>query len=58
VALDARIVSPAFYSSLVMLAVLTSLLAGAWLGRLVRSGRPLRPVAGEAWTEGDVSSAG
>jgi Kef-type K+ transport system membrane component KefB len=58
VALDARIVSPAFYSSLVMLAVLTSLVAGAWLGRLVRSGRPLRPVAGETWTEGDVSSAG
>jgi Kef-type K+ transport system membrane component KefB len=42
VALDAKIIAPQFYSSLVMLAVLTSLLAGSWLGRIVRSGRPLR----------------
>jgi Kef-type K+ transport system membrane component KefB len=42
IALDAKIISQSFYSSLVMLAVLTSLLAGIWLGRIVRSGRPLR----------------
>lgn len=42
VALDANIISGAFYSSLVMLAVLTSLLAGSWLGRIVRSGVALR----------------
>jgi Kef-type K+ transport system membrane component KefB len=44
VALDARIISSSFYSSLVMLAVLTSLFAGSWLGRIVRSGRPIRDV--------------
>ncbi len=42
IALDAKIISESFYSSLVMLAVLTSLLAGMWLGRIVRSGRSLR----------------
>lgn len=42
VALDARIISATFYSSLVMLAVLTSLVAGSWLGKIVRSGRPIR----------------
>jgi Kef-type K+ transport system membrane component KefB len=45
VALDAAIINSVFYSSLVMLAVLTSLLAGSWLGRIVRSGRPLREEA-------------
>ena len=42
VALDAKIISETFYSSLVMLAVLTSLMAGSWLGRIVRSGGTLR----------------
>jgi Kef-type K+ transport system membrane component KefB len=42
VGLDAGIVSGSFYSSLVMLAVLTSLIAGSWLGSVVRGGRPLR----------------
>ena len=42
VALDAKIISETFYSSLVMLAVLTSLIAGSWLGRIVRSGGSLR----------------
>jgi Kef-type K+ transport system membrane component KefB len=42
VAYDALIINESFYSALVMLAILTSLLAGAWLDRVVRSGRPLR----------------
>jgi hypothetical protein len=31
-----------FFASLVMLSVVTSVLAGIWLDRIVRSGRPLR----------------
>jgi hypothetical protein len=42
VALDAHIVSETFFGSLVLLAVLTSLLAGMWLERVVRRGLPLR----------------
>jgi Kef-type K+ transport system membrane component KefB len=42
VAFDAAIIDERFYASLVLLAVLTSLLAGSWLERVVRSGRPLR----------------
>lgn len=38
VALDAEIIGPDFYASLVMLAVLTSLVAGSWLERAVRRG--------------------
>ncbi len=38
VALDAAIIGSDFYASLVMLAILTSLLAGSWLGRAARSG--------------------
>jgi Kef-type K+ transport system membrane component KefB len=38
----AGIISQEFYATLVMLAIITSLLAGSWLGRVVRSGRPLR----------------
>jgi Kef-type K+ transport system membrane component KefB len=49
VAYAAGIVSQEFYATLVMLAIVTSLLAGSWLGRVVRSGRPLR--------ERDVSAA-
>jgi Kef-type K+ transport system membrane component KefB len=48
VALDARIISLSFYSSLVLLAVVTSLLAGSWLERVVRSGASLRPETSEA----------
>ncbi|MDP9328390.1 MAG: cation:proton antiporter [Actinomycetota bacterium] len=60
VALDARIISASFYSSLVMLAVLTSLIAGSWLGRIVRSGRPIREEAPEERPGQDppVESAG
>jgi len=42
VALDAAIISETFYSALVMLAIVTSMIAGSWLGRAVRTGRPLR----------------
>jgi Kef-type K+ transport system membrane component KefB len=42
VALDARIITESFYASLVVLAIVTSLLAGSWLGYVVRTGRPLR----------------
>jgi Kef-type K+ transport system membrane component KefB len=42
VALDAHIINGSFYASLVMLAIVTSLGAGSWLGRIVRNGRPLR----------------
>ncbi len=42
VSYEAGIISQEFYATLVMLAIVTSLLAGSWLGRVVRSGRPLR----------------
>jgi Kef-type K+ transport system membrane component KefB len=42
VALDAGIVNAHFYVTLVLLAIVTSLAAGAWLERVVRSGAPLR----------------
>jgi Kef-type K+ transport system membrane component KefB len=42
VALDARIISDSFYASIVVLAIVTSLLAGSWLGYVIRSGKPLR----------------
>ncbi len=41
-AYDARIIDSGFYTTLVLLAVLTSMLAGAWLDHVKRSGRPLR----------------
>lgn len=44
VALQARIISENFYVSLVMLALVTSLVAGSWLERTVRSGHALRTV--------------
>jgi Kef-type K+ transport system membrane component KefB len=41
VAFDAAIINEEFYVSLVMLAIVTSLFAGSWLERMVKSGRPL-----------------
>lgn len=41
VAYDATIVSGEFYSALVILAVLTSQAAGAWLDYVLRKGWPL-----------------
>ncbi len=40
-AFDAGIVSSGFYTTLVLMAVVTSLAAGAWLARELRAGRPL-----------------
>ena len=42
VAYDAAIVGESFYVVLVMLAIITSLMAGSWLGYVVRSGESLR----------------
>jgi Kef-type K+ transport system membrane component KefB len=42
VAFDARIINDAFYTTLVLLAVLTSLAAGSWLERAVAGDAPLR----------------
>ncbi len=42
VSFGAGIVSEEFFTSLVLLAIATSLVTGTWLGRIVRSGRPLR----------------
>src|SRR2546421_360903 len=41
VAFDAGIVNPAFFTTLVLTAVLTSQAAGAWLEYVLRKGRPL-----------------
>lgn len=41
VAFDARIISAPFYTTLVLLAIVTSQMAGAWLDFVTRSGRPL-----------------
>lgn len=46
VAFDAGIISPQFYTTLVVTAVLTSQVAGAWLDYVLRKGWPLlTPVA-------------
>jgi Kef-type K+ transport system membrane component KefB len=39
----AGIISQQFYACLVLMAIVTSLLAGSWLGRVVRRGDQLRP---------------
>jgi len=41
VALDAGIISPKFYTTLIVAAVLTSQVAGAWLNQVLRRGWPL-----------------
>jgi hypothetical protein len=41
VAFDAGIISPQFYTTLVLAAVLTSQAAGAWLDYVLRKGWPL-----------------
>ena len=41
VALEAGIISPRFYTTLVLVAVVTSQIAGAWLEFVLRSNRPL-----------------
>jgi Kef-type K+ transport system membrane component KefB len=48
VAFDAGIISPRFYTTLVVAAVVTSQAAGAWLDYVLRKGWPLlTPAAGE-----------
>ena len=42
VALGAGIIDQNLYACLVLLAILTSLAAGSWLGAVVRAGKPLR----------------
>lgn len=42
VTFGAGVISAGFYTALVMLAIITSMIAGALLGRAVRSGEPLR----------------
>jgi Kef-type K+ transport system membrane component KefB len=39
----AGIINQEFYACLVLMAIVTSLVAGSWLGRVVRLGRDLRP---------------
>jgi Kef-type K+ transport system membrane component KefB len=41
VAFEAGIISPKFYTTLVLAAVLTSLIAGSWLDYVLRKGWPL-----------------
>jgi Kef-type K+ transport system membrane component KefB len=51
VAFDAGIISPKFYTTLVLAAVLTSQMAGAWLEYVIRKGWPLlNPTASEKAT--------
>ncbi|HEV2277803.1 MAG TPA: cation:proton antiporter [Acidobacteriaceae bacterium] len=48
VAFDAGIISPKFYTTLVIAAVVTSQIAGAWLDYVIRRGWPLlKPMIGE-----------
>jgi Kef-type K+ transport system membrane component KefB len=54
VALDAGIISPKFYTTLVIAAVVTSQMAGAWLDYVLRKGWPLlssAPVMPQATTD-------
>lgn len=47
VAFDAGIISPRFYTTLVLAAILTSQIAGTWLDYVLRKGWPLlKPIAG------------
>jgi Kef-type K+ transport system membrane component KefB len=57
VAFGAGIVSEEFYTSLVLLAIVTSMVTGTWLGYVVRSGKPLRGTAVPAATGTAASSA-
>ena len=56
VAFDAGIISPKFYTTLVLAAILTSQIAGAWLDFVLRKGWPLLTPTGTAPIE--VAAAG
>lgn len=47
VAFDAAIINEEFYANLILLVIVTSLLAGSWLERAIRTGRPLRDADGD-----------
>jgi Kef-type K+ transport system membrane component KefB len=55
VAFDAGIISPQFYTTLVVAAVLTSQMAGAWLDYVLRKGWPL--LSQDAKSESAIISA-
>jgi Kef-type K+ transport system membrane component KefB len=58
VAFDAGIISPQFYTTLVIAAVLTSQAAGAWLDYVLRKGWPLlTPLAGCDLTAGAIQDS-
>jgi Kef-type K+ transport system membrane component KefB len=52
-AFEAGIIDRSFFASLVMLSVITSLLAGAWLGRILKKGLPLRGASSERRRAGE-----
>jgi Kef-type K+ transport system membrane component KefB len=61
VAFDAHIISQKFYVDLVLLALVTSVMAGSWLDRVLRKGtffeeaqQPSRVGAGGAPSRGEV----
>jgi Kef-type K+ transport system membrane component KefB len=58
VAFGAGIINEEFYAALIMLAVVTSMLAGSWLGRIVRRGTALRPEPARAAGAAPVLAAG
>ncbi len=53
VAFDAGIINATFYTTLVLVAILTSQAAGAWLAYILRTGRPL--LSGESGESGSRS---
>jgi Kef-type K+ transport system membrane component KefB len=53
----AGIISQEFFASLVMLAIVTSLLAGSWLGHVVRTRQPLRDERPRPHDEAAVDAA-
>jgi hypothetical protein len=44
VAFDAHVINERFYAYLVVLSIVTSMIAGLWLERVLRRGGPLREV--------------
>jgi Kef-type K+ transport system membrane component KefB len=55
VAFDAGIISPKFYTTLVVAAVVTSQIAGAWLDYVLRTGRPLLAPVAQRETSGTTA---
>jgi Kef-type K+ transport system membrane component KefB len=56
VAFDAGIITRSFFASLVMLAVVTSAMAGTWLDHVVRSGRSLRGDGGRRDADAEAAT--